>query len=445
MAMRATKSLKSFIFFFLGLLLLLNIPSFAEDTAEDKLLVLVERAAPVTEIERLLSEGGIDINVQRQPQLWTPLMIAANRGSLDIVRLLLRYQADPNFEEFDSFTALLFAAHHGHVAVARILLERGANVYHKSSAGATALSLASSNAEMKRELEQWVEQLERYSVGGPFLDLVSLGDLNAVEDMVRGRGKFIITGEVNAQGWNSVIVAASHGDEVLLKYLIQTGRANPNWKENDGWSALLFSVSSKCVNCMQILFDAGAVIGELDDFERAVELAEEHGEVISMLAGAALTQHLNKKRTVTPGGGYTMDAGAIMHYVAAGANPNTANSAGVTALMLLAQTGEFEAARDIIRDGANVNWQEADGWTPFMFAVHGGHAHICQLLLDQDETNLDLKNKHSESALDIAHALGRTTIVQMLEQGGAGSGPTKEVAAKKDTKGGGIFGVFRFF
>ena len=440
-ALSTVGPMKSFIFFFVGLLLLLCVPSLAEDTAEEKLLALVEHAAPLVEIERLLSEG-VDINVQRQPQLWTPLMIAANRGSLDIVRLLLRYQADPNFEELDSFTALLFAAHHGYVAVARILLERGANVYHKSSAGATALSLASSNAEMKRELENWIDQLERYSVGGPFLDLVSLGDLSAVEDMVRSRGKFIITGEVNAQGWNSVIVAASHGDENLLQYLIKTGRANPNWKENDGWSALLFSVSSRCVSCIQILLDAGAKIGDLDDFGRAVELAEEHGEVISLLAGAALTQHLNKKRTVTPGGGYTMDAGAIMHYVFAGANPNTANSAGVTALMLLAQTGEFEAARDIIRDGANVNWQEADGWTPLMFAVHGGHEHVCQLLLDQDETNLALKNKHGESALDIAHALGgRTNIVQMLERGGAGNGATEETGAKRDKKGG-IFGFF---
>ena len=137
-----------------------------------------------------------------------------------------------------------------------------------------------------------------------------------------------------------------------------------------------------------------------------------------------------------------MDAGAIMHYVFAGANPNTANSAGVTALMLLAQTGEFEAARDIIRDGANVNWQEADGWTPLMFAVHGGHEHVCQLLLDQDETNLALKNKHGESALDIAHALGgRTNIVQMLERGGAGNGATEETGARKDKKGG-IFGFF---
>jgi ankyrin repeat protein len=371
-------------------------------------------------------------------------MIAANKGSEEIVHLLLRFGADPNFEELDSFTALLFAAHQGHVAIARMLLERGANVYHRSNTGLNALKLASSHAEMQRELVAWIDGLETYSVGGPFLDLVSLGDLNAVEDMIRRRGRFIITGEVNAQGWNSVIVAASRGDDVLLKYLLEKGLANPNWRENDGWTALLFAVSSKSANCVQLLLDYGAEIGDKDDFERAVELAEEHGEIISLLAGAALTQHLNKKREVTPGGGFSMDAGAIMHYVYAGANPNTANSAGVTALMLLAQTGEIEATRDIIRDGANVNWQEADGWTPLMFAVHGGHEHIFQLLLDQPDIDLSLQNKHGETALDIARALGgrEKMVWAMNEKGVDDKRVSSSDSAEKKEKRGGIFGFF---
>ena len=137
-----------------------------------------------------------------------------------------------------------------------------------------------------------------------------------------------------------------------------------------------------------------------------------------------------------------MDAGAIMSYVRAGANPNTPNSQGVTALMLLAQTGEADAVRDLLLDGADVNWQENDGWTALMFAVHDERLETFQLLLAASGVNLTLQNKHGQTCLDIAKALGggKSVFVQKLEAAGAGGvGGIKPESRDKPNS------IFKFF
>jgi len=411
----------------------------SSDAEVDRLFDMILSDAPPRQIEDQIRSHSLDVNVAKAGQLWTPLMMAAHHGSLDTVNLLLHYSAEPNAEEADGFTALLFAAHGGHAAVVETLIEHGANVYHESLKGGTALSLATEHPTVQKLLEQRVGRMESLHGGGEFLELCRLvgrdgSGLVRVEEMVRRRGKHIINGERNRQGWSCLTFAASVGSEPLTEFLLHHN-ADPNHGEKDGWSPLMFATSSKCVVCVEMLIDAGAIIGGKEEFSRLVDLAESHGEIISTLAGAGLFQHLDGKR-VTPGGGFIMDAGAIMTYVGSGANPNTPNSQGVTALMLLAQTGEFEAVRDLLADGANPNWQEADGWTALMFASHDAQMKTFQLLLDHPDSDLSIRNKHGDGALEISRALGRGEFAAMIEHklSSAGARTITKNSVKRKTK-----------
>lgn len=75
----------------------------------------------------------------------TPLIIACNNGETDIVKLLLKYGADPNIQEYNDFTALMDACSKGYKEIVKILLENGADPNIKAlrfSTEVSALTLA---------------------------------------------------------------------------------------------------------------------------------------------------------------------------------------------------------------------------------------------------------------------------------------------------------------
>lgn len=78
-------------------------------------------------------ESGIVNDAMDHPR-WggrpAPIQLAAERGNLEIIRLLLRHGADPEggTDSYGGWTALHLAAHWGHMAAAALLVERGASV-----------------------------------------------------------------------------------------------------------------------------------------------------------------------------------------------------------------------------------------------------------------------------------------------------------------------------
>ena len=92
------------------------------------------RAGDAARVTRALTQGA-DINAKSRYGV-TALMFAADKGHLDLVRLLLDKGADPDVQDgFYQMRAINLALQNGHVAVAKLLVERGAR-------GAGALLLA---------------------------------------------------------------------------------------------------------------------------------------------------------------------------------------------------------------------------------------------------------------------------------------------------------------
>ncbi len=69
-------------------------------------------------------EIGIDATYEHG---WTPLIVAAFHGRLDLVQYLLERGAEVNVQASFGWTALMFAADHGHYEIVKTLLEAGAN------------------------------------------------------------------------------------------------------------------------------------------------------------------------------------------------------------------------------------------------------------------------------------------------------------------------------
>lgn len=72
----------------------------------------------------------------------TPLILAANHGHTELVRLLVRSGANLNRSNDKGANALIAAVMSGHAAAAGLLIEQGANLNAADNSGNTALSIA---------------------------------------------------------------------------------------------------------------------------------------------------------------------------------------------------------------------------------------------------------------------------------------------------------------
>ena len=66
---------------------------------------------------------------------WTPLYSAANKGYLEIVKLLIENGADINKSNNDGWTPLYSAADKGHLEVVKLLIENGADINKSNNNG----------------------------------------------------------------------------------------------------------------------------------------------------------------------------------------------------------------------------------------------------------------------------------------------------------------------
>ncbi|TGL63629.1 ankyrin repeat domain-containing protein [Leptospira sarikeiensis] len=91
---------------------------------------------------------------------YTPLMIAAREGEVEIADFLIRNGADINARTRDGHTALMMAVYNRNIEIVKLLLKNGANVSIKSKQGHTALSEASLEESL-----QIKELLASYELG----------------------------------------------------------------------------------------------------------------------------------------------------------------------------------------------------------------------------------------------------------------------------------------
>jgi ankyrin repeat protein len=83
-------------------------------------------------------------------------LLAAERGSGAIVRLLLDRGA-AHFQEWcDDHTLLAEAARHGHIAVARLLIDRGADIHAVGRDGLTPLAWGQHGRRFTGERVRWI-------------------------------------------------------------------------------------------------------------------------------------------------------------------------------------------------------------------------------------------------------------------------------------------------
>jgi len=243
-----------------------------------------------------------------------PIVTASERGSAEMVRLLVRAGADLNRKQgmFGGRRAICLAASKGHLEVVRLLLDAGANIdaTEHAAAGRTALSCASERGHAS------IAQL-----------LIARGaNVNHKED--RGRG-------------GPLHYAAGRGHAEIAAMLIENG-ANVNARLAGGRTPLDLAVRSHDVATVKILLANGAEVRKKVNRYEKTSLHEATCEGLADMVNMLVT---------------------------AGADINARDKAhGRTPLHWAALNGFDGIAKKLIESGAVLDLKDKSGSTPLKLA-----------------------------------------------------------------------------
>lgn len=340
-------------------------------------------------VAEVLLAWGADVD-RRNDLGQTPLWSAALLGHRWTVRVLLAAGADPDPIPTDGRTPLAMAVLHGHLATAALLADAGAAVDPQIDGA------------------------------GRLLDLVAArSDLPAVRFLL-ARLPRTEAGEVQEQLDAALrTTAAMRRREVtpdsarVLGELLAAG-ADPGQPDQDGWTALALAARRGHPSLVETLLQAGAAVDRLGG---------EASRSTPLLAAAA---------------GGREEAALVL--LAAGADPEARNRAGMTPLMFAAHHGLESLARRLLAAGADPAAVSLDGKSPLLFAVLGGHLEVARALLEggapADRVE-HVSRLGRVTALELVRGQGDRAMEELLLEHGAGPRLEADAGSEEQDEDGG--------
>ncbi|PWA14356.1 hypothetical protein CCH79_00018504 [Gambusia affinis] len=284
----------------------------------------------------------------------TPLMLAAEQGSLEIVQELIRRGANVNLDDVDCWSALISAAKEGHLEVVKELLESSAYVEHRDMGGWTAL--------------MW----------GAYKGRVEVTQL-----LLEHGANPNTTGQYSVY---PIIWAAGRGHADIVKLLLEHG-AKVNCSDKYGTTSLIWASRKGHYDCVMHLLEKGA------------DIDQEGANSMTALIVAVK-------------GGYTE---VVKELLKRNPNVNMTDKDGNTALMIAAKEGHTEIVQDLLDAGTYVNIPDRSGDTVLIGAVRGGHVEIVRALLHK-YADIDIRGQENKTALYWAVEKGNATMVRDILQ-----------------------------
>lgn len=358
----------------------------------------------LSEMINHLSTTDIQKAMNRQSSVgWTPLLIACNRGHMDLVNTLLANHARVDVFDNEGRSALHLAAEHGYLQVCDALITNKAFINSKSRVGRTALHLAAMNGytELVKFLirdHNAVVDILTLRKQTPLHLAAASGQMNVCKLLLELGANIDATDDV---GQKPIHVAAQNNYSEVAKLFLQQ---HPN---------LVMATSKDGNTCAHIAAMQGSVkvIEELMKFDRN---------------GVISTR--NKLTDSTPlqlaaEGGH---ADVVKVLVRAGASCTDENKSGFTAVHMAAKNGHGQVL-EVMRSTNSLRVSSKKlGLTPLHVAAYYGQADTVRELLinvpatvksdSPSGTSLvpELGNESGLTPLHLAAYSGNENVVRLL-------------------------------
>jgi ankyrin repeat protein/CHAT domain-containing protein len=347
--------------------------------------LLAHGARPDGSPDRMLEDTN---NPNRRTSQPPPLFEAVRQGAIDLVKLLLEHLPNANIQNDKGETALHWVLKgydiEKYADMVRLLLLHHVNPNTADKSGATPLLDA-----LRTDRVEVVGLLQNYDTGPAF------------------------------GHYPALLAAARHGYAVKsIKRLLEQG-ANPNVRDKEGNTPLLFAVE-RDAEATKLLLAAGA--------DPNVKTAR--GETILLLAVSKPENAVNGLLEALLNRGGSLEAvdangeNALLRAARSGSSLTVEmlrhrgarerrNRAGETALHLAARRGDLSIVRAFLHSAENINARSHTQETPLMLAAQGGELQTLALLISKGANPL-LKDNQGRTAQDHALAKQQTAAAALL-------------------------------
>ncbi|XP_026668221.1 serine/threonine-protein phosphatase 6 regulatory ankyrin repeat subunit A isoform X2 [Ceratina calcarata] len=408
---------------------------------------------------------------------WTPLLIAAHRGHMELVTNLLANHARVDVFDLEGRSALHLAAEHGYLQVCDALLANKAFINSKSRVGRTALHLAAMNgySHLVKFLVQdhgaAIDVLTlrkqtplHLAAGAGQLEvcklLLELGaSIDATDDQgqkpihAAAMNNYAEVAQLFLQRHPSLVmactkdgntcahIAAMQGSVRVIEELMKFDRQGVISARNKLTEAtpLQLAAEGGHAEVVKALVRAGASCADENRAGfTAVHLAAQHGHgpVLEVMRSSQSLRISSKKLGVTAlhVAAYFGQADTVRELLThvpgtVKSDPPTGGSlvgelgseSGMTPLHLAAYSGNENVVR-LLLNSAGVQVEAAtteNGFNPLHLACFGGHITVVGLLLSRSAELLHSSDRYGKTGLHIAATHGHYQMVEVLLGQGA--------------------------
>uniref|UniRef100_A0AAY4D3A9 Ion transport domain-containing protein n=1 Tax=Denticeps clupeoides TaxID=299321 RepID=A0AAY4D3A9_9TELE len=404
---------------------------------------------------------------------WSPLLLAAERGQTEVVRILLQNHARVDVFDEDGKAALHLAAEQGHEDIADVLLSHRAFVNAKTKLGLTPLHLAAQHGSthlVRLLVETHMATTDALSLNKqtPLHLAAMMGELDVCSSLmnlradvtatdIHGRTPLHLAAEndhsevvklflkhrpelatlANVEGSTCTHIAAAKGSVAVIRELLkfsQGGLTTVHSKAN-GSCPLHLATAGGHMEVVKVLLEAGASATEEDaDGMTAIHLAARsgHTHILDVLRSTVSLKTTSSKTGLTAlhvaaSFGQVDFVREILAKVPATVRSDCpggrsrGRESGYTPLHLAAWSGHESVVRLLLNSPGVQADAETDlqGSTPLHLAAKSGHTAVVGLLLSRSSSLLHLKDRRGCTCLHLASASGHIAMVRVLLGQGA--------------------------
>jgi len=339
-----------------------------KDKDGDTLLISAIRRGHL-DVAKVLIDSGADLEYHEKRNSWTPLIIAASWGYIDIVNKLIEHKADLNSQGQNGDTAMYVACETKYDVI-KLLLENGADPNISTKLGSTALMTAAFYNKPKT--------------------VKLLLDYGANPDSREYRGQTAL-----------MRATELYGNPDILRLLLEYG-ADPDIKDNEGKTALDYAKKNKKSGCVKLLQTYNGVEKTKSDLTgRLIKIVESNpydfdiskvskqlnnpdAKEITNIKFKELTNstllHLLASRKIDSQKQRDEQLNLISYLLKLGADVNAKNGIGNTPLTIAAMRGDDILVSFLLKKGANPGIENNYGCKPIFYAQKENYKNIATIL-----------------------------------------------------------------
>ncbi|KAH0557197.1 hypothetical protein GP486_005013 [Trichoglossum hirsutum] len=386
------------------------------------------------EVVKLLVENGAVVDAI-DDEGSTALQKASMRGHISIVTYLLEHGADINHTNNIGYTPVLLAAESGFAEIVQLLIDRGADPHRAVTAGWTPIHLSYEHAEATRVLMENGADANR--IANYYTPLHLAASNNHVE-VVKVLLSFNLDIDIQCPdgspytGYTALTMATVNGYADIVRLLLEAG-ANINHKSEHNFFPLQYAVTYDREDIFRILMEYGPDLDLVDDDGdtalNCIQSSTPLSIVKLLINGGSDPQTRNNKRdTPLCKAAYSGNLDVVKYLITKKAELNVIGGGEGSPLHIACRRSNLELVKILVAAGADVNLVAPNfAGTPIQsacFCQNSGneketHESIISYLINEAKADVTVFGGLQGCALNAACGWSTPEMVRLILEKGA--------------------------